>query len=391
MTGLLGTVRRDRPAIALMLVGLLFLFPASVNAEGLRAEDPMDLHAPITFQFSGSLELEPTRPVRPARPALPPMTLADPGLNRSSQVGVDAFLARVAPGEIQRDQMARKVLGLSEELEPLTGPTPVPTPLAISASSAVPAMRLTTRLGHSVRTLGEFRTRDWNALGEVTPLSGPGASTAEARPTMRLPSVDMLALSAPAPHSRPQAAAVPAEPAETELVRPPESSRAAQAAKLAETVRPPESGRPLSAAALPDASKPSARPSLPDTSDTGPAAMAEAERALADAQDRGTRKARSRGRPAGETLMVLPDFGTSSFQVGASFSLAGRSGGRIAFGEKPSGPFEQGLGTRQSFGLSAPGAGESLRLSNPDEPAPATKPAKDDAEQRLWTGVSFNF
>ena len=319
MRGLLGTSSRSRPVVLAMALAMAPVITAA----------PLSLGGPIEFNYAGSLEMK-----APEAPA--PLTLAEPVLPQAG--GVDALLERVAPGRID----ARRLMGLPVEVA-LDGPTPQPTPLATPLAVPAPT-RLTVKLGQAGKTLGEFKTRDWNALGGFAPLAGPDAHGAAA---MQLPNVDVMKLSAAA-----------------ELPRPLGSQVAAGAS--------------------------GARgPLALETGDTGAASMAEAEQALADAQARGARRGKRRGK-SGEPLMVLPDFGTSSFQVGASFSLAG-SGGRIALGEKAAGPFEQGLSGRQAFGLSGAGAGGALRLGNPDEPVPAEKPAKDDADKRLWTGVVFNF
>lgn len=264
--------------------GLLVL-AMSTSVASAMAGTPANLRTPIEFNYAGSLELAAPPPAEPVEP----LKLDAPALPRTD-AGLPGLLGRVAPA------LGLPAVGAAEE-------TPTPTPLAVP-----PPMKLTTKLGHGGKALGEFQTRDWNAMGGVAPLD---EGTTPAAPTpMVLPAVDVMRLS--------------------------ESSG-----------RKPE--------------PPVANP------DTGAAAMAEAEAALADAQ---ARTKRSRG--GREPLMVLPDFNTSSFQVGVSHSLVG------------------GLSGGQAFGPSSKSAGESLRL-NPDEPAPATKPARDDADKKLWTGVSFNF
>lgn len=348
----------------------------AIHAVTASAADVRDLRSPVEFQFSGSLEIQKGE----AAPA--PLRLAEPALS-DSRAGVDALLERVAPGRIHSGEMARKAIGLPAEPKPLTGPTPVPSPRATPLAFPAP-MKLSTRLVSSVRTLGEFKTRDWNALGGVTPLAGPEPGSGGTGSGLRvgggtgsglqggtgsgirmvLPNPDVLRLSAP-----------------PELIQ-------ALGTQVAGTAKATGGASGAAPVAAPSAA-PSAKPVV-EPSDMSPLAMKEAEAALAEAQARGMRRAKGRAR-GGEPLMVLPDFGASSFQVGASFSLAGRSAGRIGFGENAVGSFGQDLSGRQGFGLTAPGAGESLRLGNPDEPAPTSKSAKDDADKRLWTGVVFNF
>lgn len=277
--------------------GLLVLVMSASVAPAM-ADTPLDLRAPIEFNYAGSLELAaPEATAAPLKLDAPAMPGADAGL--------PGLLGRVAPA------LGLPAVGKDEAPQPTPLTPPVATPLAVPAP-----MHLTTKLGQAGKALGEFRTRDWNAIGGVAPLAGPDSAPPAA---MVLPAVDVMKLSE------------------------------AQAAPAGAQLKAPEE----------------------TPGDTGPASMAEAEAALADAQAR-----TKRGRGGREPLMVLPDFGTSSFQVGVSHSLAG---------------FERGLSGRQGFGLASPGAGESLRLGNPDDPAPATKPAKDGQDKRLWTGVSFNF
>jgi hypothetical protein len=255
---------------------------------------------PITFDLHESLELS-------GKQKLPGSSLRleqlDPGARKT---GLDGLLAKVSGGDIKMDTIARQLR---------TPPSPaVQPPRRAPAKAPAPpdkAMRLTTRLDVGARPIGEFKTRDWNALGDVRALAALGAD-----------------LTAPTPAAKLQLGSISVE-------LPP-----IKASKVTEA------------------------------SDITPAAMARAQDSLTVARTAGMKPAKPR--TSSEPLLVLPDFGTSSFQVGASFSLSGKPLGSIGFSEK----------------LLEPEGANTLRL-NDAEPV-ESKPRKGD-DGRLWTGVVFNF
>ena len=320
-------------ALRSMLIGVLLCLPVPAFAGAPLNDATLDTAtlapgAPVTFDLDGGS-------------AAPALKLDLPKLGRGS-AGIDALMGPTASIQLSPGLRAKP----QAERAPAV-PAPAPSVMAQAPS---PRLKLTTQLERNGRTLGEFKTRDWNALGTAAQLTEAGSAMA----AMELPAVDVLKVSMP-----------PEKPHDTKP-------------EVAEVAKPKTD---TSGTGTSDTGTSDIGTSDISTSDTSPRAMAEAERALADARAAGLKRAK-KARSSGEPLLVLPNFGTSSFQVGASFSLSG-SASRIAFGEKPAGPFERG------FGLSAPAP--SLRLSNPEETPSSTTTPKDDAGKRLWTGVVFNF
>jgi len=89
-------------------------------------------------------------------------------------------------------------------------------------------------------------------------------------------------------------------------------------------------------------------------------------------------------------MLILPDFDVSGFQIGTTFSLTGRNPGRLGFSD--SGPTLDAALMQPRFGLeSTYRTPEGLRLNATYERELSQDSQRVKPENRLWTGVVFNF